>query len=72
VSIIREKGIIQRTHNLCKKDCRKKLKEEADMINQADTTFLLISSALVMLMTPALGLFYGRMVRVNPDGSNGL
>lgn len=37
-----------------------------DVINKidpGDTAWLLISSALVMLMTPALGLFYGGMVR---------
>ncbi|MFH1897733.1 MAG: hypothetical protein ABH886_05780 [Candidatus Desantisbacteria bacterium] len=32
-------------------------------INQADTLWLLISTALVMLMIPGLGLFYGGMVR---------
>jgi Amt family ammonium transporter len=32
-------------------------------LNTGDTAFLLISAALVMLMTPALGLFYGGMVR---------
>ncbi|MEM5777547.1 MAG: ammonium transporter [Candidatus Aenigmatarchaeota archaeon] len=32
------------------------------MINSGDTAWVLISSALVMLMTPALGLFYGGMV----------
>lgn len=32
-------------------------------MNTADTAFVLISSALVMLMTPGLGLFYGGMVR---------
>lgn len=32
-------------------------------INAADTAWILISSALVMLMTPALALFYGGMVR---------
>lgn len=32
-------------------------------INPADTAWLLISSALVMLMTPALAFFYGGMVR---------
>ncbi len=32
-------------------------------MNPADTVFVLISAALVMLMTPALGLFYGGMVR---------
>ncbi|MET9883431.1 ammonium transporter [Streptomyces sp. NPDC006430] len=33
-------------------------------MNGADTAFVLISSALVMLMTPGLALFYGGMVRV--------
>ncbi|MDD3925399.1 MAG: ammonium transporter [bacterium] len=33
------------------------------MINQGDTAWVLISSAMVMLMTPALGFFYGGMVR---------
>ncbi len=32
-------------------------------LNTGDTAFLLISAALVMLMTPALGMFYGGMVR---------
>lgn len=32
-------------------------------MNTGDTAWVLISSALVMLMTPALGLFYGGMVR---------
>ncbi len=32
-------------------------------INSGDTTWMLISSALVMLMTPGLALFYGGMVR---------
>jgi Amt family ammonium transporter len=32
-------------------------------INPADTAWLLISSALVMLMTPGVALFYGGMVR---------
>src|SRR2546430_7467505 len=31
-------------------------------INTGDTAWLLISAALVMLMTPALGFFYGRLV----------
>ena len=35
----------------------------APAINGADTAFMLISAALVMLMTPGLGLFYGGMVR---------
>lgn len=33
------------------------------MINPADTVFVLISTALVMLMTPGLAFFYGGMVR---------
>ncbi len=32
-------------------------------INSGDTAWVLVASALVMLMTPALGLFYGGMVR---------
>jgi Amt family ammonium transporter len=32
-------------------------------VNGADTAWLLTSAALVMLMTPGLGLFYGGMVR---------
>ena len=32
-------------------------------MNTGDTAFILISSALVMLMTPGLALFYGGMVR---------
>jgi Amt family ammonium transporter len=32
-------------------------------INGADTAFVMVSAALVMLMTPGLGLFYGGMVR---------
>ncbi len=33
------------------------------MINSGDTAFMLVSAALVLLMTPGLGLFYGGMVR---------
>ena len=33
------------------------------MINAGDTAFVLVSSALVMFMTPGLALFYGGMVR---------
>jgi len=33
------------------------------MMNAGDTAFILISSALVMFMTPGLALFYGGMVR---------
>jgi len=32
-------------------------------INAGDTAFIMVSSALVMLMTPGLALFYGGMVR---------
>jgi Amt family ammonium transporter len=32
-------------------------------MNAGDTTFVLVSAALVMLMTPGLALFYGGMVR---------
>src|SRR5687767_15331918 len=32
-------------------------------INGADTAWVLVSTALVLLMTPALALFYGGMVR---------
>jgi Amt family ammonium transporter len=34
-----------------------------DTINSGDTAWLLISSALVLMMTPALAFFYGGMVR---------
>jgi len=34
-----------------------------DGINLADTSFMIFSTALVMLMTPGLALFYGGMVR---------
>jgi len=37
--------------------------EEAPKIDTGDTTFIMISAALVMLMTPGLALFYGGMVR---------
>ena len=33
------------------------------MVNTGDTAWMLISAALVMLMTPGLALFYGGMVR---------
>ncbi|WP_425059189.1 Ammonium transporter [Sporomusa carbonis] len=36
---------------------------EAAKIDTGDTTFVLISAALVMIMTPGLALFYGGMVR---------
>jgi Amt family ammonium transporter len=35
----------------------------APAIDGADTAFVMVSAALVMLMTPGLGLFYGGMVR---------
>ncbi|AEE95328.1 ammonium transporter [Mahella australiensis] len=37
--------------------------EENATINTGDTAFVLISAALVMLMTPGLAFFYGGMVR---------
>ena len=33
------------------------------MINYVDTTWMLIATALVMLMTPTLAFFYGGLVR---------
>jgi Amt family ammonium transporter len=36
---------------------------EASKINGSDTAWVLVSSAFVMLMIPAVGLFYGGMVR---------
>jgi Amt family ammonium transporter len=33
------------------------------MVNSGDTAWVLISAALVFIMTPALALFYGGMVR---------
>src|SRR5262245_31146535 len=32
-------------------------------MDKADTAWLLVSTALVLLMTPALGFFYGGLVR---------
>ena len=32
-------------------------------ISAADTAWLMVSTALVLLMTPALGFFYGGLVR---------
>jgi len=37
--------------------------EEAAKINLADTAWIMVSSALVMLMLPGLSLFYGGLVR---------
>lgn len=34
-----------------------------NQINGADTVWVLVAAAMVMLMTPALGLFYGGLVR---------
>jgi len=36
-----------------------------DMLNAGDTAWVLVATALVMVMTPALAFFYGGMVR-NP------
>ena len=36
---------------------------EAPTVDTGDTTFILISAAMVLLMTPGLALFYGGMVR---------
>jgi ammonium transporter, Amt family len=36
---------------------------EVSHMNQADTAWMLISAALVLLMTPALAFFYGGLVR---------
>ena len=33
------------------------------MVNKGDTAWMLVSSALVLLMTPGLAFFYGGMVR---------
>ncbi|MEW2497124.1 ammonium transporter [Streptomyces nodosus] len=40
------------------------LAADASRLSSADTGFMLICSALVMLMTPGLAFFYGGMVRV--------
>jgi Amt family ammonium transporter len=37
--------------------------QDAPAINQADTAWMLIATALVLLMTPALAFFYGGLVR---------
>jgi Amt family ammonium transporter len=39
------------------------LAADAPKVDSGDTAWVLMSSALVMIMTPALGLFYGGMVR---------
>src|ERR1044072_8293851 len=40
-----------------------KEKERMDAINAGDTAWILVATALVMMMTPALAFFYGGMVR---------
>jgi Amt family ammonium transporter len=35
----------------------------ANMVNAADTAWMLVATALVLLMTPALAFFYGGLVR---------
>src|ERR1700704_2632825 len=42
---------------------------KADAINTGDTAWVLAASALVMIMTPAVGFFYGGMVRSKNVGS---
>ena len=37
--------------------------DSVNQINAGDTAWVLVSAALVLLMTPALGIFYGGMVR---------
>jgi Amt family ammonium transporter len=40
------------------------VEQMAGMVNKGDTTWMLVSSALVLMMAiPALGLFYGGLVR---------
>ena len=34
-----------------------------DSVNSGDTSFLIVSTALVLLMTPGLAFFYGGLVR---------
>jgi Amt family ammonium transporter len=46
-----------------KQDPPVQTKASATKVNPADTAWILISAALVMLMTPGLALFYGGMVR---------
>jgi Amt family ammonium transporter len=36
---------------------------QASSINQADTAWMLVATAMVLVMTPAVGFFYGGMVR---------
>jgi Amt family ammonium transporter len=37
--------------------------EEIATISAGDTAWIMVSTALVILMTPALGFFYGGLVR---------
>jgi Amt family ammonium transporter len=39
------------------------MEKEAAMIDTGDTAWVLVSAALVLLMTPALAFFYGGLVR---------
>ena len=39
------------------------LAETGDLVNSGDTAWVLVSAALVMLMTPGLAFFYGGLVR---------
>ena len=39
------------------------MQEATAQINSGDTAWIIVSTALVMLMTPALGFFYGGLVR---------
>ena len=39
------------------------MSDTTSAVNAGDTAWLLTSAALVMLMTPALGFFYGGLVR---------
>ncbi len=39
-------------------------------IDSGDTTWILISAALVMLMTPGVGFFYGGLVRNKNASAN--
>ena len=39
--------------------------EQTPRINGADTAFILVASALVLLMTPGLAIFYGGLVRAS-------
>ncbi len=43
--------------------CSSAFAEEVSTLDTGDTAWLLVSTALVMLMTPGLALFYGGMVR---------